>query len=362
MGVQFSTLIVAIPLAYFTITTTLKWLGTLIYATLCKSTKYKIDNLLDRANTFQGVPGAGKTSSINQFGLFIAKIQWTKLRFEHWLICRLNYKYLPIKLKEKYKEVVKAYNYYKKHEENFIPCLHCFITVKDRHGRCSYRFTKDHFLQRKAVPYRSVWVCDEISSMFPNNTKGDDKLVGEMCRWIRHLTDSYGLFADIRAGATLLSIREVCGANFNLYKKQKWVLKPRFLIGILNSIKVLISYDYWVQGFTKEGSRSYNKASANLKKKSQRFARFVIWLEKLINCVGYRQYTYKLCGSKEQEITGEDVQSSKGRYYFTSCLDVIYNDRAFKNMYKCKDMDFDEPKKSDIIMSEKELKELYSRQ
>ena len=362
MGVKISTLIVAIPLGYFTITTTLKWIGTLFFGTLCKSTKNKVDTLLDRANSFQGVPGAGKTSSINQFGLYIARIQWRKLRFEYWLISRLNYKYLSNKLKEKYKEVVKAYNYYKKHEEKFIPCLHSFITIKDAQGRCSYSFTKEHFLQRIAVPYRSVWLCDEISSMFPNNTKGDDKLVGEMCRWIRHFTDSYGLFADIRAGATLLAIREVCGSNFNLYKKQKWVLRPKFLCWLLDIFIDLITFDYWMQSWSKEGSRTYNKASANLKKKSHRFARFILWLERLTDCVGYRQYSYKLCGSKEQEISAEDVQSSKGRYYFPSCLDVQYNDRAFRNLYKCKDMDFEEPIKSDIIMSEEELKKLYNRQ
>ena len=358
-GVSITTLIVAIPLGYFTITTTIKWLGTLIYATLCKSTKNKLEDMLDRANALEGVPGAGKTSSINQMGLLLAKKQWQKLKFEYWQICHLKYEFLPKKLQDKYYEVIKAYNYYKKYEADFIPCLHSFISIKDKQGRCSYSFTKNHFLQHIAVPYRSVWICDEISAMFPNNTKGEDKEVEEMARWIRHFTDSYGLFADIRFNATFLGIRSACGCRLNLYKKQKWVLKPKFLIGVIKFLESFIDFYFWLQQYTKVGSKTHNGATRSLKSSAKHLSPFLKWLNKLKNSVGYREYYYEKSGSREQ--SGSEQALKKGKYWFTSCLDIYYDERAFRNLYKCKDMDFEQPVKRDILMSTEEIKKTLNR-
>lgn len=358
-GVSITTLIVAIPLGIFTVITTLQWMGTLIYSTLCKLTKSKLEDLLDRSNALQGVPGCGKTSTINQMGYELAKNQWLTLQHEYWKISKLPFAFLPKKLKEKYKEVVRAYNFYKKWEETHIPCLHSFIPI-EVNGRKSHSLTKGHLLQCAPLPYRSVWVCDEISSLFPNSVKGEEKLrnkkLAELCRWIRHFTDSYALFADIRFGDAFLAIRSGCGCVLTLEKKQKWILKPKFLIGVLKFIYSLIDFDFWLQRFTKPGSVTYNKATYNAKKTARKLARFVCWLEKLISCVGYREYYYRRDGSLEQECDSKNVLTSKGRYWFKSCLDVKYNDRAFKNLYECKDLDFEEPKDTPLDLSGEELK------
>lgn len=358
-GVSWRLLIVAIPLGYFTTITTIKWLGTLIYAMLCKRTKEKLTDLLDRGNALEGVPGAGKTSSINQMGLLLAKSQWQKLKFEYWQISHLEYEFLPKKLQDKYFEVIKAYNFYKKYEADFIPCLHSFISIKDGQGRCSFSFTKNHFLQKVAVPYRSIWICDEISAMFPNSTKGEDKEVEEMARWIRHFTDSFGLFADIRFNSTFLGIRSACGCRFNLYKKQKWVLRPKFLIALIRILESLIDFYFWLQYFTKTGSKSYNKATANLKSSAKHLSPFIKWLNRLKNCVGYREYYYMKSGSQEQSGDKEILKS--GKYWFTSCLDIKYDERAFRNLYKCKDMEFEQPIMRDISMSTEEIKKTLNR-
>ena len=363
IGIEWQLLIVVIPLVYFTATTTLKWLSTLVFSTLCIVTKNNLEIMLDRGNAFEGVPGSGKTSSINQFGLILAKLQWYKLRFEYWLISHLKFELLSPKLKRKYYEVIKAYHYYKRHEETHIPCLHCFITVEDRHGRKSYRFTKNHLLQKVAIPYRSVWICDEISSMFPNKAKGEEtKLIDEMMRWIRHFTDSYALFADIRFNDTFLAIRKCCGCRMQLIQKQKWLLKPRFLIAIKKSVEALIDLNFWIQAYSKKGSKTYNKATYNLKKQASVYAPFMRWLNKLIYCVGYRQYTYAKTGSEEQGGNSKAQEVlSKGRYYLTSCLDIKYDERAFKELYSCKDKEFEEPVSMDISMSEEELKKMLGR-
>lgn len=361
-GVSFKTLLVAIPLGVVTFLTTLNWIRTLIYATLCKGTYSKLEDLYDRSNALQGVPGCGKTSTINQSGYLFAKKQWKTLQHEYWQIMSKPFDLLPKKLQDKYQEVIRAYNFYKKHEDKYIPCLHSFITI-EVNGRKSHSLTKGHLLQACPLPYRSVWVCDEISSLFPNSVKGNvkdqNRKLAELCRWIRHFTDSYAFFADIRFGDAFLAIRSGCGCVLTLEKKQKWVLKPIFLISLLNLIYSFIDFDFWKLKFLKQGTVSFNKTKSNLKQSSNRLGKFVKWLKKLISCVGYREYYYCKSGSKEQ--AEDNVKTSRGRYYFKSCLDVNYNDRAFKNLYACKDMNFLESENSDMEMSEDELNRMLGR-
>lgn len=361
-GVSFKTLLVAIPLGVVTFLTTLNWVRTLIYATLCKGTYSKLEDLYDRSNALQGVPGCGKTSTINQSGYLFAKKQWKTLQHEYWQIMSKPFDLLPKKLQDKYQEVIRAYNFYKKYEDTHIPCLHSFITIEVK-GRKSHSLTKGHLLQVSPLPYRSVWVCDEISSLFPNSVKGNvkdqNRKLAELCRWIRHFTDSYAFFADIRFGDAFLAIRSGCGCVLTLEKKQKWVLKPVFLISVLNFIYSLIDFDFYLLRMVKPNSSSFNKHKANLRKSSHRYSRFVKWLKKLISCVGYREYYYCKAGSKEQ--AEDNVKTSRGRYYFKSCLDVNYNDRAFKNLYSCKEMSFVEPDNLGIEMSKDELNKMLGR-
>lgn len=363
-GVSWRTLAVAIPLGIITFITTVNWLRTLVYASLCKSTTNKLDELYDRSNALQGVPGCGKTSTINQSGFLFAKKQWKILQHEYWKIMNTPFDLLPKKLQNKYEEIIRAYNFYKKYEDTHIPCLHSFITIVDSSGRKSHSLEKAHLLQEIPLPYRSVWVCDEISSLFPNSVKGDDKernkKLAEMCRWIRHFTDSYAFFADIRFGDAFLAIRSGCGCILTLTKKQKWKLKPLFLIAVINFIYSIIDFDFWLLSMFKPGSASYNKTMSTLKHSSSKFGKFVKWLEKLKSCVGYREYTYVKSGCKEQG-SDEAADSTKGHYWFISCLDITYNDRAFKNLYDCKDKEFAEPKDYCIEMSDEELKKVLGR-
>lgn len=360
--VSLKLVVVVIPLSLVTAVTTINWLRSLIYATLCKSTADKLEDLYDRSNALQGVPGCGKTSTINQSGYLFAKKQWKTLQHEYWEIIHKPFELLSPRLQSKYKEIIKSYNFYKKFEDTHVPCLHSFITMSIG-GRKSHSLTKAHLLQEIPLPYRSVWVCDEISSLFPNSVKGEDKnrnrKLAELCRWIRHFTDSYAFFADIRFGDAFLAIRSGCGCILTLEKKQKWKLKPMFLIGVLNFIYSIIDLDFWLLRCVKKDSASFNKTKYNLKRSSKKYGKFVKWLRKLISCVGYREYYYCKSGSKEQ--SEDNVKTSRGRYYFKSCLDVSYNDRAFKNLYFCKDKDFLEPENLDLEMSKEELNKMLGR-
>lgn len=132
-----------------------------------------------------------------------------------------------------------------------------------------------------------------------------------------------------------------------------------FLIGVLNLIYSIIDFDFWLLRYVKKDSASFNKTKYNLKTSSKKYGKFVKWLRRLISCVGYREYYYCKSGSKEQ--AEDNVKTSRGRYYFKSCLDVSYNDRAFKNLYSCKDKDFLEPENLDLEMSKEELNKMLGR-
>ena len=237
IGIDWNLLVVSIPLGIITALTSISWIRTLFYATMYKRTIFRLDDLLDRASTFEGVPRSGKTSTINNFGYILAKKQWTKLQRDYWKCMYINYENLPDEVKENYEEIIESYRFFIKRIDTHIPCLYSITTIFDTEGRRSYNLEKDHLTQQERLPFMSVWICDEISYLLPNTlVKSKDGLVEDIknqFRWIGQFTESYALCSDIRMGDAFLGVRSVCGANFTLIKKQKWVLKPRLLCAFL---------------------------------------------------------------------------------------------------------------------------------
>ena len=198
IGISLTTLPVTILLGIVTAIAVVNWLGTLTFGSLVKISNGKFIEDLSRGVALQGEQGCGKSSSINQYGFLLSKLQWKELQRQYWIIINEPYESLSDELKENYSEIIDSYRYYIKHIDTHIPCLHAFYPLKDKHGRLSHPLSKEHLLQKKRLPYRSAWVCDEVSSMLPNESIGsvkNEKYLREIIRWIRHFTDSYGLFA-----------------------------------------------------------------------------------------------------------------------------------------------------------------------
>lgn len=347
MGIDFKTFLISIPLAIITILNTMSWLRTLYYSFMYKRTISSLDDLLDRASTFEGVPRSGKTSTINNFGYILAKRQWTKLQRDYWKCMHINYENLPEEVKDNYEEIIESYRFFIKHIDTHIPCLYSITTIYDGENRRSYELEKGHLMQQIRLPFMSVWVCDEISYLLPNSlVKSKDGLVEDIknqFRWIGQFTESYALCSDIRMGDAFLGVRSVCGANFTLTKKQKWVLKPKFLSAIIRTYYEFIDLNLWFYSILKHGSKPYYKVEYSLLKSSRRSSKFISWLEKLKNNVGYRKYTYLKNGNKEGNASENQVLSKTGTYYLKSCLDIKYNDRFYRNLYKAKNTPFKEP-------------------
>lgn len=365
IGVDWKLLIVAIPLGIITAINTISWLRTLFYATMYKHTINNIDNLLDRASTFEGVPRSGKTSTINNFGYIISKMQWIKLQREYWKCMFVAYENLPEDIKDNYEEIIESYRFYIKHIDTHIPCLHSITTIYDGQGRRSYELEKGHLMQQERLPFRSVWVCDEISYLLPNSlVKSKDGVVEDIknqFRWIGQFTESYALCSDIRMGDAFLGVRSVCGANFTLTKKQKWVLKPKFLCAILATYYAFIDLNLWLYSILKHGSKPYYKVEYSLMKSSRKTGKFISWLEKLKNNVGYRKYFYLKNGNKEGNASENQVISKTGTYYLKSCLDIKYNDRFYRNLYKAKGKSFKDPStNTNWYPSKEELEKISS--
>ena len=360
-GISLTLLYVSIPLGIITFISTSNWIRTLIYSTLVKATELKLDDILDRGTALEGIPGAGKSSSINSFGYLLARKQWRQLTHDYWQVMHLPYEKLSNNLKNKYAEIIESYRYYFKYIDTHIPCLHSIYPIFDGLGRKSHDLSKEHLSQKKRLPYRSVWICDEISSMFPNDLlKKEPGTVSNLkyqWRWIRHFTDSYAICADIRFGDAFLAIRSASGYVLTLTKKQKWVLKPRLLCSIKAFWDTCIDFNFWFYLMTKPGSRSNYKYERNLFVSSKHQSWLYCWLVKLINCIGYRKYSYIRSGTKVNYLSESDVDSTSGTYYLKSCLDISYNDRVFKNLYKPINDDFDEPSfNNDWFLSTDELK------
>ena len=75
-------------------------------------------------------------------------------------------------------------------------------------------------------------------------------------------------------------------------------------------------------------------------------------VSRLTNC-----YLKFMTGTDEK-----DIEHTKGCYYLKSCLDVKYNDRAFKNLYACQDQELEEPSlNTNWFLSKEELKEILGK-
>ena len=121
---------------------------------------------------------------------------------------------------------------------------------------------------------------------------------------------------------------------------------PKFLNALLAVYYEFVDLNLWFYSLLKHGSKPYYKVEYSLMKSSRKRSKLIGWLERLKNCVGYRKYFYFKNGCKEGNVTENQVVSKTGTYYLKSCLDVKYNDRFYRNLYKAKDNQFKEPSTS----------------
>ena len=306
-----------------------------------------------RTGASSGCPGSGKTSSGLYEVVIKAEAQWEELQYKYWLVCSQKDETLPLDVLTHKKEIIEAYEFYKK--EDTVPCLWTNIPVKVN-GKKSNRLTKDHLLQKERVPYMSVMFNDEIGNDFEATKKTSTKLkpLSQLARFIRHFFDGFWSFTEQEFSKAFIDVRRTTG-SVRYYLSQKWVLRPTILLKIESFLKW-----FYIRNMRKAQECDYNSSKyieyMNLSKLSSEIhSPFMRKLRRFIKNVGYRKYTYKELGNAE---TGVNITDDVGRitFYAPSCLNCTYDDRCYQALYKCKDKEIKPFHFNGMKLTEEELK------
>lgn len=327
----------------------------LYYIAKNKSFKNNAINDSVRATAVSGVPGAGKTTSTFYRAVILSKKLWLKLRIKYYYVCTIPKVLLSKNLKAHRNEIIEAYNFYT--NSPFVPCLWSMTSIQVG-KRFAHKLTNDQLLQKKIMVYGSVYVVDEIGSLFPNFTGKQKKILeplSDLCRYIRHYIDSYFFFTEQEFSKAFIDIRRCTGSVQYLTKIQKWVLKPKFLIALFNLLFSDVYWQFFKQSFLIRYSKSFYKTYRKIYSSSKHFAWFFKWLDRYISEVGFRRYEYKELGNQEVDLNNSNTKSNI--FYLESRLNFKYDDRCFKNKYRCKNQKYSSVLQgfNSLVMTEEEL-------
>jgi hypothetical protein len=261
-----------------------------------------------------GAPGCGKSSSGLYEAVVMARKMWRDLRWQY-------YKYHARKHKPaNWAEIEFSYNYFK--NSNCVPCLLSNIPVMVD-GRYTTFVSKEHCEQRERLPAHCVLFLDEVGAMLSVDTAkarmGDDENaqenavnVSDFFRLCRHFGNWRIICTEQDSENIYIDVRRVVSKNEYMLS-QKWVLKPYLFLAVFLPLRAL---------------------AIQFQKTSIVFARPLAFLEKLCKCIGFRKYRY-LTENNTERVTG--MQTGKRTFYLPSLLNYKYDERTFRNFYRCKD-------------------------
>lgn len=311
-----------------------------------------------------GEPGTGKSSSGIYDAVIIAERLWQELKFEFWCIknkiskiytgTHLEHKVIGldkdkmpiIEYQRVYTtnrdkidhtiEIVEAFEYYS--ENNCIPCLWSNIPIFKEGISCN-KFTADHLLQKSKVLYKSIAFVDEIGSMLPpelSNNKIQD--IDLNFRFTRHFKDFRIISTEQDGNATLVSARRVTAENKQMIE-QKHKLKPL----ILNYLIELLE--------TKFIEKDPTDRKVNL----------LTNLKTYVNNVGFRKFKYR--DFSNLQVGKKGGEGSKVKSFITPPnLNCNYDNRTFKNLYKCKIQSAEVTQYSNPVLNENEVLDLFNKE
>lgn len=350
-------LILCVPLGILTVISFINASTNTVLVGLVKKHNNEVLKTKARVTAREGAPGTGKTSSNIYDSKILADNAYRKLCFEYFLYLGLKDEKLSDFEKDKKHDVIEAFEFYQ--NNNTIPCLWSNIPLIDEYGRKSNKLTASHLLQEEKLPIYNVSVSDEIGIEFEAQKGSSKELepVSRTARFIRHFYDGYWNFTEQSFSKAFIDIRRVTEQVVTL-EGQTWILKPMFLCSILTLIenhyikKVLKLFYY------KPNSKTYNKINKKIIISSKLNSKWIKRLKRYISCIGFRKYV-----SKQSEYSEDDGKKSRSKstFYVPSCLNIRYNDRCFRALYKAKDKELKPSKFKSIVLTEEDVEKFFKR-
>lgn len=277
-----------------------------------------------------GNPGAGKTSSLIYDLKILADIMWNYICIQYKLLePYLNeVKFFKPIDRERAEEIIEAYRFYQ--NSGTYPCLWTSIPVFID-GVPTNILEADHLIQEERLTFGSVGLIDETKAIIPPelHRTNPDSIVN-MAKFPRHYAElHFGLTDQAKEGA--FNAWRRCTAENLFMEKQKWILKPRLLI--------------WL------------KDTLTLKMKSPTKFKVTILriIGKITSCIGYRKYYYCSFGNEYKQT----IEKTK-TFILPTFLNADYDDRSCRKGYACLNKPLKVKKWTSMELTEEQIKNIFS--
>ena len=295
-----------------------------------------------RMITNDGAPGSGKTFSGANMAYELARSQWGKLQRDYitqksmvaeWVKCGDTDKLTAFKALEE------SYLYYAEREAMYIPCLVTSVPLREYGtGRTSYKLSPEIFYQARRAPEYTVFFNDESGMLFgADKSKEASADVADFWRLYRHFLDAMSVNTNQDGGQNMIQIRRSTDYVNHLFG-QEWILRPILL----------------ERKFERKERKFYKKQAKLSPAREEYLAQELYYLDKYIGTIGFRRIQHQI-----KTVQGENI-GEKGYYIFPAIGRVQYNDRSYRNLYKCKDKPIKLEAWEDLVVDEYERSEYDS--
>ncbi|MBO5046735.1 MAG: hypothetical protein J6C93_07725 [Clostridia bacterium] len=293
-----------------------------------------------RAVTFTGPPGCGKTFSGGaNFAPIIAEQRWEQLQSDYLLQKSMLAHWISrgeVDKLQSFRALEEAYVFYAERIDTLIPCLISSLPLQDMNGRFSYVLTPEVQAQVRRIPEYSVLYNDESGTTQGADVSKDMVAdVKDFYRFNRHFGDLILINSEQGTDGNAKAIRKVTDYNIMLLR-QETVMRPYFLERVLSKAKAR---------FFKRISK--DKLSAG---KRIRIGESLYYAEMYIKTIGFRVIPYRFGASEQNSFVAET-----GKYVFPRRGWADYDARAFRNLYKAKDLPIDLEGWTSLLMDEQDL-------
>lgn len=274
-----------------------------------------------RTTTNDGTPGSGKTFSGSNTAYYLAQKCYNELQEDYFMQREMYPQWVRDGDTDKiaaFTALEESYNFFKEQEDKYIPCLVSSIPLREYGtGRMSYVLTPEALLQIDRLPEHVVIFNDESGDLFgadKSKTASPDAV--DFWRFIRHFLDAMCVNTNQDGGQNMIAIRRSTDYVNHIYGQQH-LMPPVMLLKRIERRK---------RRFFKKMSKG--KLSPP---EQEYYGQELYYLKRYAATIGFRKVKHQLCSSKGEVVSGIEEM------IFPAIGGVEYDNRCFRNLYKCKD-------------------------
>lgn len=287
-----------------------------------------------RMITNDGAPGAGKTFSGANMAYYIAQMQWEKLKSDYFTQRSMRSEWIKNGETDKLtalKALEESYEFFAAREAEHIPCLMSTVPLREYGtGRTSYHLPPEIFMQTQRAPEYTVFFSDESGRLFGSDkSKTASADIADFLRFYRHFMDGMGVNTNQDGGQNMIQIRRSTDYVNHIFG-QEWLLPPVRL----------------ERKYARKERKFYKKLSKMTPAQEEYFAQELYYLKKYKATIGFRRVLHQLSTAQGERV-GE-----KEYYIFPAIGGVQYDDRCYRNWYKCKDKKIELEGWEDLVVDE----------